>query len=142
MKTSEQACAKPNTLLIVDDHPIYRAGLQELIAHWDDFQVCGVAANGLEALQMYRAQQPDIVLMDVSMPTLNGAEATRLILEGYPSARIVMLAISTHDPGLLRAIEFGACGYTLKDVSAGQLHHLLRGWAAGENRHADEGHAG
>ncbi len=46
MKTSEQACARPNTLLIVDDHPIYRAGLQELIAHWDDFQVCGVAANG------------------------------------------------------------------------------------------------
>ncbi len=74
--------------------------------------------------------------MDVNMPVMDGAEATRLILEEFPSARIVMLAISNHDPELLEAIEFGACGYTLKDVYADSCIILLRGWAAGENRHA------
>jgi DNA-binding NarL/FixJ family response regulator len=134
MTSNDQA----NTLLIVDDHPIYREGLQELIAHWDDFRVCGVAANGREALEMYHKLQPDIVLMDVNMPVMDGAEATRLILEEFPKARVVMLAISNHDPELLEAIEFGACGYTLKDINARQLHILLRGWVASEHQHGEE----
>ena len=138
MKSDHQAGDKPITLLIADDHPIYRDGLQALIGHWDDFQISGVASNGLEALKLYRQFRPDIVLMDVHMPIMSGAEATCLILEEFPSARIVILAISNHDPELFAALEFGACGYALKEVTAQQLHHLLRGWAARDNRYKEE----
>lgn len=129
MDTSDFAHTAPIRLLIVDDHAIFRDGLLELIGHWDDFQVECVASNGLEAVALYREQLPDIVLMDTAMPMLNGAQATRLIRAQFPSARIVAMAISNDDPGLLEAIQAGACGYMLKDVSGQQLHILLKGWA-------------
>jgi DNA-binding NarL/FixJ family response regulator len=135
MTKSDQACREPVTVLVVDDNTIYRDGLCDLIAHWDGYKIIGPAGNGAEAMEMYRRNRPDLVLMDVDMPVMAGAEATEMILQEFPEARIVMMSVTRDDPTLLEAIQAGACGYILKEVFSQQLQHLLQGWAAGEKRH-------
>lgn len=117
------------TVLVVDDNPIYRNGLCDLVTHWDYFNVIGAASNGSAALELYREYQPDIVLMDVDMPCVAGSEAAGRILQEYPDARIVMMTVAYDDPKLLKAIAAGACGYVLKEMPGWQLQHLLLGWA-------------
>jgi two-component system, NarL family, response regulator DegU len=134
MTNTDQAYSGSITVLIAEDNPIYRDGLCDLMAHWDSFKVTGLAGNGAEAVEMYRECRPDIVLMDVDMPVMTGAEATQQILQEFPGARIVMMSVTTDDLKLLEAIQSGACGYVLKDVSCHQLQHLLMGWAAREKR--------
>lgn len=134
MTTNDPACRELVTILIVDDNTIYRDGLCDLITHWDWYSVVGQASSGAEALEMYREYRPDLVLMDVDMPVMAGAEATEMILHEFPEARIVMMSVSRDDPKLLEAIQAGACGYILKEVFSQQLQHLLRGWSAGEKR--------
>jgi DNA-binding NarL/FixJ family response regulator len=98
------------------------------------FQITGLAANGFEALEMYRQCQPDLVLMDVSMPMLSGTDAAQMILQEWPDAHVVMMAVMNDDHNLLEAIRLGACGYVLKDATRQQLQHLLLGYAAGDRR--------
>jgi DNA-binding NarL/FixJ family response regulator len=121
------------TLLIADDHLLFREGMRNIIAHWDDFQVVGEAANGLEAIQMSRELMPDIVLMDISMPVLNGIEATRRISRELPSVQIVILTSSEEEKNLFEAIKGGARGYVLKDTPSRRLHDSLRGVMHGES---------
>ena len=121
------------TLLLVDDHVLFREGMRNIIAHWEDFQVVGEAANGLEAIQMSRDLLPDIVLMDISMPVLNGIEATRRISRELPSVQIVILTSSEEEKNLFEAIKGGARGYVLKDTPSRRLHDSLRGVMHGES---------
>ncbi|MBN1535438.1 MAG: response regulator transcription factor [Anaerolineales bacterium] len=120
------------TLLLVDDHTLFRDGLRELINHWEEFRVVGEASNGREAVAMYGQQQPNIVLMDVQMPVMNGVEATRCIREKYPDARVVMLSMSVEEKDLFEALKKGAQGYVLKNISAQQLRERLHEVARGE----------
>jgi DNA-binding NarL/FixJ family response regulator len=115
------------TLLLVDDHTLFRDGLRELISHWEEFQVVGEAANGQEAVELCRQQLPDLVLMDVQMPVMNGVEATRRIRKESPSVRVVMLTMSDDEKDLYEAIRNGAQGYILKDTPGRRLHSQLRG---------------
>lgn len=124
---------KPTTLLIADDHTLFRAGLKELIGHWREFQVVGAAANGQEALDLCRQQRPDFVLMDIQMPVMNGVEATRRIQAECPETGVVMLTMSVDEGYLFDALKYGARGYVMKDISAEELrerlHEVVRGEA-------------
>ena len=121
-----------NTLVLVDDHTLFRDGMKELIGHWDDFEVVGEAADGLEALALCRRVLPDIVLMDINMPVLDGVQTTQRIHQELPSVRVVMLTMSEEEKDLFEAIKCGAQGYVLKNTPARRLRDLLRGVMWGE----------
>ncbi len=117
--------SKINRLLLVDDHTLFRTGLRELISHWPEFQVVGEAANGREAIELCRQRLPDIVLMDIQMPVMNGVEAARVIHAEYPSTQVVMLTMSVEEEDLFEALKQGARGYLLKNISAHELRERL-----------------
>lgn len=118
--------AEPIRILLVDDQALFRRAIATLIDEQDDLTVVGQAENGLEAVEKAHALGPDIVVMDVEMPVMDGVEATRLIREQLPGVKVVMLTVSESDDHLLDAIRFGAHGYLLKDLRPAQLYDLLR----------------
>jgi DNA-binding NarL/FixJ family response regulator len=119
-------------LVIADDHYLVRNGLQAMLAREPDLEVVGVAENGLEALKLCQELVPDLALMDVRMPEMNGLEATRAIKEEMPS--IIILIVTTHeDPEyLFEALRAGAAGYVLKDAPKRRLLGAIRGAMNGE----------
>ena len=116
----------PIRILLVDDQPLFRRALATLIAEQPDLTVVGEAENGLRAVEMARELEPDVVVMDVEMPVMNGVEATRLIRDHLPGVKVVILTVSDADDYLFDAIRFGAHGYLLKDLRPEQLYDLLR----------------
>lgn len=116
----------PIRILLVDDQPLFRSAIATLIAEQPDMAVVGEAENGLEGVEKAHALNPDLVVMDVEMPVMNGVEAVRLIREQLPAIKVVMLTVSESDDHLLDAIRNGAHGYLLKDLRPEQLYGLLR----------------
>lgn len=123
---------KVHTILIVDDHDIFRGGLREIISHWEEFKVVGEAANGKEAIGQVEKCLPDIVIMDISMPIMNGLEATKRISRKFPSTQIAMLTVAEGEKNLFEAIRNGASGYMSKNVSAEKFYELLNDLARGD----------
>lgn len=123
---------EPLRILLVDDHLLFRKGLAQLLDSQADFQVVGEAINGLEAVAQTRSLQPDLVLMDINMPNSDGFEATRQIKAKMPDVRIVMLTVSEDADDLKAAVQCGADGYLLKNLSPETLFQQLRGLASGE----------
>lgn len=119
-------------ILLADDHELFCDGLAGLINEQEDMEVVGQARDGLMALQFYRDLQPDLLIMDISMPVCDGLEATRMICERYPEARILMLTIHEEEEKLFEAIKYGACGYLLKNINAAGFLENLRQALAGE----------
>jgi two-component system, NarL family, response regulator LiaR len=118
-------------LLIADDHPLYRAALGQLFSSYQDLEVVGEASDGREAIELCRRLRPELILMDVRMPEVDGLEATRQIKRESPSTIVLMLT-ALEDPNyLLEALKAGASGYVLKEASpqqiAGAVHRVLRG---------------
>ena len=105
-------------VLLADDHGVIRDGLGRLIAALDDVELVGVAADGDEAVEQCRRLTPDVVLMDLDMPVLDGIEATRRILAERPETAVIVLTSFSDRPRIIGALEAGACGYLLKDVDA------------------------
>ena len=122
----------PFRLLLVDDHALFRKGVAEVIAAEPDFELVGEAENGEQALDLARELMPDVILMDISMPRLDGIEATRRIKAEFPYVRIVILTVSESDHSLFEALKAGAHGYLLKDVAPLSLLANLRGVVRGE----------
>jgi len=120
-------------VLIADDHGLVRAGLTELIATFDDVEVIGAAAGGEQAVAMAVEHSPDIVLMDLEMPEVDGIEATRRILELAPSTRVVILTSFSDRERILKALDAGAVGYLLKDAEPGELARGIAAAARGES---------
>lgn len=120
------------SILLVDDHILYREGLRELISHWEEFLVVGEASNGSEAVDACRQHVPDIVLMDAHMPVMDGVEASRLIHMEFPEIALIMLTVSIEDDHVFGAIHNGVMGYLLKDTPARQLRNRLQGVMKGE----------
>ncbi|MEV6924818.1 response regulator transcription factor [Dactylosporangium sp. NPDC051485] len=120
------------TVLLVDDHPVVRDGLRGMLQAEPDLTIVGEAGSGDEAVVAARAHRPDVVLMDLRMPGLDGAGATGRILAGQPSTKVVVLTTYDTDADILRAVEAGACGYLLKDATRAELTAAIRAAARGE----------
>jgi DNA-binding NarL/FixJ family response regulator len=119
-------------LLIVDDHPLVRRGLCELFGEDGSFEVIGAVGDGEQAVTAVLAQQPDVVLMDVSMPGMDGIEATRRVLAVRPETRVVMLTSFADHERVLEALDTGAVGYILKDSESDDLLRGVRAAASGD----------
>lgn len=118
-------------VLLVDDHPLFLDGLKNLMTN-RGFEVVGTARDGMEALEKARALKPELILMDVQMPRLNGLEATRLVKAELPDIKVVILTMSEDDQDLFEAIKSGACGYLLKAEETEKFFKLLSGLVKGE----------
>lgn len=119
-------------VLICDDQEIVCEGLKHILEADSEIKVVGVAHNGLEALDVAAETQPDLVLMDLKMPAMNGIQATRKLRELYPKMHILILTTYTDDEWLFNAIRSGASGYLLKDRPRKELIDAIKGTAAGE----------
>lgn len=118
-------------ILIADDHALFRESLSGLLTS-RGFEIAGEARNGHEALELTRRLQPDIVLMDIAMPGLDGLAATRLISTEMPQVKVVILTASDDDANLFDAIKSGAQGYLLKNLESREFFSLLEGIGRGE----------
>ncbi|MBV6395826.1 MAG: Transcriptional regulatory protein LiaR [Anaerolineales bacterium] len=119
-------------VLLADDHALFREGLSGIIALQPDMEVAGEANDGLEAVVKAEALRPDLVLMDVQMPALDGIGAARQIRDKLPNAIIVMLTVRDDDEKLFDALKSGAQGYLLKDIQSKEMLAMLRGALRGE----------
>jgi DNA-binding NarL/FixJ family response regulator len=113
-------------ILIVDDHAILRDGIRALLERESQFEVIGEAADGRAALELTRQRQPDIVLMDVAMPLLNGLEATAQVLQCSPDSKVIILSMYDYESYIRQALAAGAAGYILKDATADELIDAIR----------------
>ncbi len=119
-------------IVLVDDHVLFRKGLEALLSSRQDIEVIGEAGDGFEAIAMAREKVPDVMLMDIGMPGCNGIEAVRAITYEMPQIQIVMLTVSDDERDLFEAIKCGASGYLLKNLQPRQLYDLLEGLHRGE----------
>src|SRR5215210_459886 len=124
---------KPVRIAIVDDHDLAREGLQDMLADEPDIEVVGEAANGREALAICSRVRPDLVLMDVRMPEMDGLEATRAIKQEYPKISVLILTMHENPDYLLEALKAGAAGYVLKDAPQDEVATAVRQVLAGES---------
>jgi DNA-binding NarL/FixJ family response regulator len=120
-------------LLIADDHGVVRAGLEQLLATFEGVEVVGAAADGAEAVELCASRHPDVVLMDLEMPNVDGIEATRRIAARSPATQVVVLTSFSDRERILRALDAGAVGYVLKDAAPHALEEAIRAAARGES---------
>ncbi|HEX7096651.1 MAG TPA: response regulator transcription factor [Acidimicrobiales bacterium] len=113
-------------VVICDDHALFRRGLMIVLESADDIEVVGEAANGTEAIELVTHVAPDVVLMDVRMPKVDGIAATRAILEVLPTVDVVMLTVSDDEDDLLEAMKAGAAGYLLKEIGTDEVVDAVR----------------
>jgi len=122
---------RPIRVLIVDDHPLLRQGIAALIGAERDVVLAGACSSGLEAVQHFAGLRPDVTLMDLQMPGMNGVDAMIAIRRQFPEAKVVILTTHTGDAQIVRALRAGAAGYLAKDVVAEELVDTIRGVYAG-----------
>lgn len=120
-------------ILIVDDHAMLREGMRTLLSREKDFEVVGEAANGEEAVRLAGELKPDIVIMDIMMPVMNGAEATRQIRQANPAVSVLVLSAFSDIRSIVDILEAGACGYLLKSSAGEELIKAIRSVRAGES---------
>ena len=118
-------------VVVVDDHPVVRDGLAGMLAGAGDLVLIGEAADGAGAVALVERCRPDVVLMDLQMPVLDGVAATRQILEAHPEVRVLVLTTFADDRDIVAAVEAGAAGYLLKDAPRAELFEAVRAAAAG-----------
>ncbi len=119
-------------VMLVDDHALFRKGVASLLAACPDIEVVGEADNGVQALSKVADLMPDLILMDIQMPELDGLEATRRIVAEHPYVKIVMLTVAEEDRSLFDAVKAGAQGYLLKRMEPDEFLAMVRGISRGE----------
>ena len=129
---SSGALTAKATVLVVDDHALLRTGVANIINQESDLQVIAEAANGLEAVEAYERHRPDVTLLDLRMPVMEGVEAVRQIRERDPNARVIVLTTYDTDHDIARALKAGAKAYILKDISVDDLINCIHDVLAGK----------
>src|SRR5579863_8638556 len=119
-------------ILIADDHPLVRSGLRALLAAAEDMEVVGEAATGEEAVTLATSMQPEVVVMDLAMPGINGIEATRRIVQDNPHMRVLVVTLFEDDDSVFAALRAGARGYILKDANEVEVLRAIRAVSSGE----------
>ncbi|MBI2918836.1 MAG: response regulator transcription factor [Chloroflexi bacterium] len=119
-------------VLITDDHPVYRDGLHTLLTSLPDTEVAGEAGTGEEAIAIAASTEPDVILMDINLPGMNGIEATRRITQSQPNVAVVMLTMFEDDDSVFAAMRAGARGYLLKGADQAEILRAVRAAASGE----------
>jgi DNA-binding NarL/FixJ family response regulator len=123
---------KPNRLLLADDHALVRKGLRALLEGLGGVEIIGEAGNGREALRLIRALRPDVVLMDIAMPELNGLDATARAVRQAPDTRVIILSMHATKEHVLEALRAGTSGYVLKNAAIEELDRAIKSVARGE----------
>jgi DNA-binding NarL/FixJ family response regulator len=123
---------RPIRVLLADDHALVRAGIRSLLRGCDDIEVVAEAGDGREALTLIEALRPDVVLMDILMPGLNGLEAAEQVSREFPSVRVLILSVNTGEEFVLQALRAGVAGYLVKSIGPAELQAALRAVARGE----------
>jgi two-component system response regulator DegU len=118
-------------IVIIDDHQLFREGVKRILEFEEQFEVVAEGADGNEALELVEQHRPDIVIMDINMPNMNGVEATRQLVETYPSTKVVVLSIHDDENYVMHALKTGATGYLLKDMDADTLIEAVKVVAEG-----------
>lgn len=124
----------PIRVLIADDHPVIRTGLTLMLAYEPDMEVVATAENGHEAVAMFRLHHPDVTLLDLRMPEMDGVETITAIRNEFPNARIILLTTYDGDEGIYQGLRAGAKAYLLKDAPCEEILETLRGVHAGQQR--------
>jgi DNA-binding NarL/FixJ family response regulator len=125
---------EPIRIALVDDHPLLRQGVAALLADQPDLQLVAESSNGLEAIEQFRIHRPDVTLMDLQMPGMNGIDAMIAIREEFPDARFIVLTTYTGDVQIVRALKAGARAYLLKSLLHRELLDTIRAVHAGKKR--------
>ena len=123
---------KPIRVILADDHTLVRAGIRALLEKLPDVEVLAEASDGREVLNLVKTMGPNVVLMDISMPSLNGLEATERIAREFPKVRVIILSMHNNEEYYWRALKAGAAGYLLKKAATAQLHAALKSVGEGE----------
>jgi DNA-binding NarL/FixJ family response regulator len=124
---------KPIRILLADDHALFRAGIRALLLTLKGMEVVAEAGDGREAVRLCQTHRPDVVLMDIMMPQLNGLDATARVAATSPHTRTIILSMNANEEYVLQALKSGAVGYMLKNVSPSELEHAIRAVAGGES---------
>lgn len=122
----------PIRILLADDHRLVRAGIRSLLQSLDEVEIVGEAENGRDALRLVELHRPDVALLDIFMPSLNGLDAAARISRDFPSTRVVVLSMNADEHSVLRALRSGAIGYIVKDADPAELELAVRAAARGE----------
>lgn len=126
--------SEPIRILVAEDHHVVRQGLVALIKTVPDMTVVGEAADGAQAVELFRKCRPDVTIMDLRLPVMSGVEAITAIRREFPSARVLVLTTFDGDENIFRALQAGARGYLLKDMFGEELMEAIRGVHAGKTR--------
>ncbi|WP_143414932.1 response regulator transcription factor [Geobacillus sp. E263] len=113
-------------IAIIDDHQLFREGMKRILEFEENFEVVAEGADGSEALSIVEEHRPDIVIMDINMPNINGVEATKQLIETYPDTKVVVLSIHDDENYVMRALQTGATGYLLKEMDADTLIEAVK----------------
>jgi DNA-binding NarL/FixJ family response regulator len=127
-------CSSPIRILIVDDHPLFRDGLQSLLRNQTDMLVTAEASTGKEAIELFRTHRPDVTLMDMRMPDLNGIDTMKIIIRDFPEAKFIILSTFGGDVQIVRALKAGAKAYLLKGLLRKELLDTIRSVYVGRKR--------
>jgi DNA-binding NarL/FixJ family response regulator len=119
-------------VLLVDDHNLFRAGIRSLLQTVGDIEVVAEASDGREALQLVEAHRPDVVLLDIMMPSLNGLDAAARIAHAFPRSRVIILSMNADEDSVLRTLRAGAVGYLVKTADPAEMELAIRAAARGE----------
>jgi len=123
----------PISVQIVDDHPMVQGGLKACLSFYDDIDIVGSTTDGSDALNKAMELKPDVILMDISMPTMNGIDATEIITEQLPATKILILSMHNNPEFVKSAIQAGAVGYILKDTTSEEIYYAIKAVASGKN---------
>ncbi len=123
---------KPIRVLLADDHVLFRAGIRALLEKVRDVEVVGEVGDGRDALRLIQTLRPDVVLMDIVMPELNGLDASARVAARFPNTRVIILSMNSAEEYVLQALRAGAAGYLLKNVSSAELELAIKAVGRGE----------